>query len=86
MELQLTHTRTHTHTHTRDLSHYSFWFQSYQLAEDLGRAFSDRTILQTFINVEATVPAGSLKVRDTLLTLWETGSELVSIHPVYTGA
>ncbi|KAL6145071.1 hypothetical protein ACLB2K_055759 [Fragaria x ananassa] len=34
---------------------------SYQLAEDLGRAFSDRTILQTFIDVEATVPAGSLK-------------------------
>ena len=47
------------------LSHIvSFWFpgQSYQLAEDLGRAFSDRAILQTFLEAEATVPAGSLKV------------------------
>ncbi|KAM5578249.1 hypothetical protein ABKV19_008519 [Rosa sericea] len=44
---------------------------SYQLAEDLGRAFSDRTILQTFIDVEATVPAGSLKnVLATLRTLY----------------
>ncbi|XP_044466814.1 acyl-coenzyme A oxidase 3, peroxisomal [Mangifera indica] len=34
---------------------------SYQLAEDLGRAFSDRLILQTFIETEATVPVGSLK-------------------------
>lgn len=34
---------------------------SYQLAEDLGRAFSDRAILQTFLDAEATVPAGSLK-------------------------
>ncbi|KVI09835.1 Acyl-CoA dehydrogenase/oxidase [Cynara cardunculus var. scolymus] len=34
---------------------------TYQLAEDLGRAFSDRLILQTFLDVEATVPAGSLK-------------------------
>ncbi|GMN53921.1 hypothetical protein TIFTF001_023057 [Ficus carica] len=33
----------------------------YQLAEDLGRAFSDRAILQTFLDAEATVPAGSLK-------------------------
>ncbi|KAJ0053714.1 hypothetical protein Pint_02364 [Pistacia integerrima] len=34
---------------------------SYQLAEDLGRAFSDRLILQTFIEAEATVSEGSLK-------------------------
>ncbi|KAB5512712.1 hypothetical protein DKX38_029740 [Salix brachista] len=34
---------------------------SYQLAEDLGRAFSDRAILQTFIDAEANVTAGSLK-------------------------
>lgn len=34
---------------------------SYQLAEDLGRAFSDRAILRTFIDAEANVSAGSLK-------------------------
>ncbi|KAJ0683020.1 putative acyl-CoA oxidase [Helianthus annuus] len=34
---------------------------TYQIAEDLGRAFSDRLVLQTFLDVEATVPAGSLK-------------------------
>ncbi|KAM7495070.1 hypothetical protein LguiB_029679 [Lonicera macranthoides] len=34
---------------------------TYQLAEDLGRAFSDRAILQTFIDAEATVSAGPLK-------------------------
>ncbi|KAJ0113184.1 hypothetical protein Patl1_02375 [Pistacia atlantica] len=34
---------------------------SYQLAEDLGRAFSDRLILQTFFETEATVSEGSLK-------------------------
>lgn len=34
---------------------------SYQLAEDLGRAFAEKEILQTFIQAEATVPAGSLK-------------------------
>ncbi|KAK4577704.1 hypothetical protein RGQ29_027997 [Quercus rubra] len=34
---------------------------SYQLAEDLGRAYSERELLQTFIQTEATVPAGSLK-------------------------
>ncbi|KAJ9177123.1 hypothetical protein P3X46_012373 [Hevea brasiliensis] len=33
----------------------------YQLAEDLGRAFSDRAILQTFMEVEATVSVGPLK-------------------------
>ncbi|KAM1114222.1 hypothetical protein TB1_046142 [Malus domestica] len=35
--------------------------RSYQLAEDLGRAFSDRAMLQTFIDAEAALPAGSLK-------------------------
>uniref|UniRef100_A0A2P2JHP5 Acyl-coenzyme A oxidase n=2 Tax=Rhizophora mucronata TaxID=61149 RepID=A0A2P2JHP5_RHIMU len=34
---------------------------SYQLAEDLARAFSDRTILEKFIEAEARVSAGSLK-------------------------
>lgn len=34
---------------------------SYQLAGDLGRAFADRAILQTFIDAEAALPAGSLK-------------------------
>ncbi|PON81585.1 Acyl-CoA oxidase [Trema orientale] len=34
---------------------------SYQLAEDLARAFSDRAILQTSIEAEATVRAGPLK-------------------------
>ncbi|KAK7257396.1 hypothetical protein RIF29_31345 [Crotalaria pallida] len=34
---------------------------SYQLAEDLGRAFSERAILKTFLEAESNVPAGSLK-------------------------
>ncbi|KAJ6763948.1 ACYL-COENZYME A OXIDASE 3.2 PEROXISOMAL-RELATED [Salix purpurea] len=34
---------------------------SYQLAEDLGRAFSDRAILQTFLDTESNVSAGPLK-------------------------
>ncbi|KAK1425395.1 hypothetical protein QVD17_20747 [Tagetes erecta] len=34
---------------------------TYQIAEDLGRAFSDRLVLQTFLDVEATVPTGPLK-------------------------
>ncbi|GJX98813.1 acyl-coenzyme A oxidase 3, peroxisomal-like protein [Tanacetum coccineum] len=34
---------------------------TYQIAEDLGRAFSDRLILQTYLDVEATVPAGPSK-------------------------
>lgn len=41
---------------------FTYLYQSYQLAEDLGRAFSDRAILQTFIDAEANVTAGSLKV------------------------
>ncbi|CAK9172865.1 unnamed protein product [Ilex paraguariensis] len=34
---------------------------SYQLAEDLGRAFSDRAILQTILEAETTLSAGPLK-------------------------
>ena len=36
--------------------------QSYQLAEDLARAFTERTILQIFMADEMNVPSGSLKV------------------------
>lgn len=36
--------------------------QNYQLAEDLGRAFSDRAVLHTFLDAEATVTSGPLKV------------------------
>lgn len=36
--------------------------QSYQLAEDLGKAFSDRAIFQTFIEAEAALSSGPLKV------------------------
>ncbi|KAL8227766.1 hypothetical protein R6Q57_015350 [Mikania cordata] len=39
----------------------SIFAVTYQIAEDLGRAYSDRLILQTFLDVEATVQAGSLK-------------------------
>ncbi|KAG5579158.1 hypothetical protein H5410_049785 [Solanum commersonii] len=34
---------------------------NYQLAEDLGRAFSDRAVLHTFLNAEASVTSGPLK-------------------------
>ncbi|MBA0592698.1 hypothetical protein Gorai_009673, partial [Gossypium raimondii] len=37
------------------------FIMSYQLAEDLGKAFSDRAILQTFVEAEATLAACSLK-------------------------
>ncbi|KAL8480952.1 hypothetical protein ACS0TY_027465 [Phlomoides rotata] len=46
------------------LSVYNFTFfvpRSYQLAEDLGRAFADRVILQTFIEAENSVTVASLK-------------------------
>lgn len=36
--------------------------QSHQLAEDLGRAYSEHAIFLTFIEAEATLPAGPLKV------------------------
>ncbi|CAN1230140.1 Putative acyl-coenzyme A oxidase At3g06690, partial [Linum perenne] len=36
-------------------------FQGYQLAEDLGRAFSDRIIFETFAEVEDTVSTSPLK-------------------------
>ncbi|KAL8484450.1 hypothetical protein ACS0TY_026941 [Phlomoides rotata] len=38
-----------------------FFPRSYQLAEDLGRAFADRAILQTFIEAENSVTVASLK-------------------------
>ncbi|XP_015055931.1 acyl-coenzyme A oxidase 3, peroxisomal-like isoform X2 [Solanum pennellii] len=34
---------------------------NYQLAEDLGRAFSDRAVLHTFLDAEASVTSGPLK-------------------------
>lgn len=39
----------------------STFILSYQLAQDLGRAFSERAILKTFMEAESTLPAGSLK-------------------------
>ncbi|KAK4286111.1 hypothetical protein QN277_002717 [Acacia crassicarpa] len=39
----------------------SAFIQSFQLAEDLGRAFSERAVLQTFMDAESALPAGSLK-------------------------
>ncbi|KAK1275556.1 Acyl-coenzyme A oxidase 3, peroxisomal [Acorus gramineus] len=36
-------------------------FQSYQVAEDLARAFSERVIFQIFLDTEASFPAGPLK-------------------------
>jgi acyl-CoA oxidase len=38
------------------------FIQSYQLAEDLAKAFTERTILQIFLDDEMNVPDGSLKV------------------------
>ena len=38
------------------------FIQSYQIAEDLARAFTERTILQIFMEDEMNAPAGSLKV------------------------
>ncbi|XP_027346246.1 acyl-coenzyme A oxidase 3, peroxisomal-like [Abrus precatorius] len=42
-------------------SRESAFILSYQLAEDLGKAFSERAILKTFMDAESTLPAGSLK-------------------------
>jgi hypothetical protein len=36
--------------------------QSYQIGEELARAFTERTILQIFLEDERNAPAGSLKV------------------------
>lgn len=47
----------------------SFVFQSYQLAGDLGRAFSERAILKTFMEAESTLPAGTLKVNQ-IISCW----------------
>jgi acyl-CoA oxidase len=38
------------------------FIQSYQIGEDLARAFTERTILQIFLADEMKTPAGSLKV------------------------
>jgi acyl-CoA oxidase len=38
------------------------FIQSYQLAEDLAKAFTERTILEIFLYDEMNVPDGSLKV------------------------
>ncbi|XP_040863443.1 acyl-coenzyme A oxidase 3, peroxisomal isoform X2 [Glycine max] len=46
---------------SRGESKESAFILSYQLAEELGRAFSERAILKTFMEAESTVPAGSLK-------------------------
>ncbi|BAT90052.1 hypothetical protein LR48_Vigan08g091900 [Vigna angularis] len=46
---------------SRGESKESAFILSYQLAEDLGRAFSERAILKTFMDAESTLPAGSLK-------------------------
>lgn len=46
---------------SRGESKESAFILSYQLAEDLGRAFSERSILKTFMEAESTLPAGSLK-------------------------
>ncbi|WVZ02059.1 hypothetical protein V8G54_022865 [Vigna mungo] len=47
---------------SRGESKESAFILSYQLAEDLSRAFSERAILKTFTDAESTLPAGSLKV------------------------
>ncbi|XP_017433217.2 acyl-coenzyme A oxidase 3, peroxisomal-like isoform X2 [Vigna angularis] len=46
---------------SRGESKESAFILSYQLAEDLSRAFSERAILKTFMDAESTLPAGSLK-------------------------
>ncbi|XP_014492629.2 acyl-coenzyme A oxidase 3, peroxisomal [Vigna radiata var. radiata] len=46
---------------SRGESEESAFILSYQLAEDLSRAFSERAILKTFIDAESALPAGSLK-------------------------
>ncbi|XP_022631958.1 uncharacterized protein LOC111240696 [Vigna radiata var. radiata] len=47
---------------SRGESKESVFILSYQLAEDLSRAFSERAILKTFMDAESTLLAGSLKV------------------------
>ncbi|KAK2973266.1 hypothetical protein RJ640_001922 [Escallonia rubra] len=50
---------------------------SYQLAEDLGKAFSDKAILQTFIEAEETLSAGPLK---NILGLLRTTYALITME------
>lgn len=40
----------------------SYTHQSYQLAEELARAFTERTIFQIFLEAEMSLPPGPLKV------------------------
>ncbi|KAI4319762.1 hypothetical protein MLD38_033324 [Melastoma candidum] len=55
---------------------YAF-MSSYSLAEDLGRAFSERFILQKFLEVEETLPTGPMKG---ILSLVRTMYALVSVE------
>ncbi|GAA0143600.1 oxidoreductase [Lithospermum erythrorhizon] len=55
---------------------YAF-VESYQLAEDLGRAFADRAIFETFTKAEASVPSGSVK---DILSLLRSLYALVTIE------
>ncbi|XAR72577.1 Acyl-CoA oxidase [Bertholletia excelsa] len=50
---------------------------SYQLAEDLGKAFSDRAIFQTFVEAEANLSSGSLK---NVLSLLRTMYALITLE------
>ncbi|KAL4281632.1 hypothetical protein GQ457_03G006780 [Hibiscus cannabinus] len=60
-----------SHYQAKGLSKEHAFNMSYQLAEDLSRAFTDRAIFQTFAEAEATLAAGSLKdVLGTLRSLY----------------
>lgn len=54
-----------------------FFLQSYQLAEDLGRAFTDRAIFKTFIEAENGVTDASLKVRVFFVILIQLKNSIV---------
>lgn len=59
------------------VSNTYFFLQSYQLAEDLGRAFTDRAILKTFIEAENGVTDASLKVRVFFIILIQIKNSMV---------
>ncbi|KAG4208763.1 hypothetical protein ERO13_A03G153650v2 [Gossypium hirsutum] len=50
-----------SHYQAKGLSREHAFNMSYQIAEDLGRAFTDRSIFQAFAEAEATLAASSLK-------------------------
>ncbi|XP_052882350.1 putative acyl-coenzyme A oxidase At3g06690 isoform X2 [Gossypium arboreum] len=50
-----------SHYQAKGLSKEHAFNMSYQIAEDLGRAFTDRSIFQAFAEAEATLAASSLK-------------------------